>query len=112
MKKLLALLILVLIATLFVGCGEISREAASEKPINTEYTAAYDSVETEYTYKYDFWHGDFVYVPEIKTVHHKEKYEVQYERKYSDGYTYTYWSEVSKAEYEKALLQIEGGAEE
>lgn len=107
MKKIMFLICITLIALSFIGC-----EIVSEKPINTEYIAAYDAMETVYGYKYDWWNGELKYLPEYKMVHHEEEYRVQYERVWSDGSTETYWSTVSKEEYESALKEIEkGGAE-
>jgi hypothetical protein len=108
MKRILIWIVLALFIVFLVGCAEI----VSEKPIDTEYIAAYDAMETVYGYKYDWFHGDFKYLPEIKQVHHEEEYKVQYERVWSDGSTDIYWLTVSKEEYENALRQIkEGGAE-
>lgn len=107
MKKMLIGIALVLFVVLLAGCAEI----VSENPIDTEYIPAYDAVETVYNYKYDWYHGDFKYLPEIKTVHHEEEYKVQYERVWSDGSIDIRWMTVSKEEYEKALMQIEKGGE-
>lgn len=100
------LLIALIIAVIVAGCTEV----VSEKPIDTKYTAAYDAMETVYSYKYDWWHGDFKYLPELKMVHHDEKYEVQYEIVYANGSTQNEWRTVSKAEYEAALIDIEGAS--
>lgn len=108
MRKTAFLICIALIVLIFTGCAEI----VSEKPIDTEYIAAYDAMETVYGYKYDWLNGEFRYLPEYKMVHHAAEYKVQYERMWSDGSTDTYWATVSKAEYENALKEIaKGGAE-
>ena len=107
MRKTVLLICTALIILLFTGCAEI----VSEKPIDAEYIAAYDAMKTVYGYKYDWLNGEFRYLPEIKMVHHEEKFKVQYERLYSDGSTETYWVTVSKAEYEDALKAIGKGGE-
>ena len=94
-------LILVLLFCL-TGCIEI----VSETPINVEYVASYSSMETVYEYRYDWLHGDFKYLPVLKTVHHDEVYKVEYERLYSDNTTFNYWKNVSKEEYTKAAEHI------
>lgn len=107
MRKTVFLICIALIVVFFTGCAEI----VSEKPIDTEYIAAYDAMETVYGYKYDWLNGELRYLPEYKMVHHEEEYKVQYERMWSNGYTDTYWVTVSKAEYENALKEIEKGGE-
>jgi hypothetical protein len=102
MKKILVLLCLVLTLVVFVGCYEV----VSEKPIDARYTAAYSAMETVYGYKYDWWNGDWKYLPELKMVHHDEKYEVQYEVAYSDGSVVKEWRTVGKEEYDTALIEM------
>lgn len=41
-------------------------------------------------------------VPDIKTVHHEEKYEVLYRVTYDNGSTYDRWETVGKEEWEEA----------
>lgn len=103
MKKIFIILCFLLTLVAFVGCYEM----VSEKPIDTRYTAAYSAMETVYAYKYDWYHGDWMYLPELKMVQHDEKYEVQYEVAYSDGSVVKEWRTVSKAEYEATLSDIE-----
>ena len=102
MKKILILLCLVLTLVVLVGCYEM----VSEKPIDARYTAAYSAMETVYGYRYDWWHGDWMYLPELKMVHHDEKYEVQYEVVYSDGSEVKEWRTVGKEEYDTALIEM------
>lgn len=101
-KKYMVALI-VFICLLLAGCAE----KVSEIPIDTEYIEAYSAMESVYEYKYDWYHGDFVYLPILKQVHHPEEYKVQYEVTYSDGGTNTVWRTVDKETYEDALKQLE-----
>lgn len=87
-----------------IGCTEV----VSEVPIDTEYIEAYSAMESVYEYRYDWYHGDFVYVPVLKQVHHSAEYKVQYKVTYSDGTTDTRWRTVDKATYEETLKQLEG----
>lgn len=105
MKKISIIICVILVAMLFAGCVEI----VSEKPIDAEYIAAYDTMETVYGYKYDWWNGELKYLPELKMVHHDEEYKVQYERVWSDGTLDTYWLTVNKTEYENTLQKIDKG---
>lgn len=108
MKKIAFVLCVILMITALVGCAEI----VSERPIDVEYTAAYDSEEMEYSYKYDWVNGEFKYLPVgLKTIHHDAVYRVLYERTWSDGSVNTLWKTVTKEEYETALKRLEGGAE-
>lgn len=108
MRKFLSLVIILAMLFCFASCEEVFPEVVSEKPINTEYVAAYDAMETQYSYKFDWWHGDFKYLPEMKMVHHNAVYKVQYEVVYSDGSTDLCWRTVSKDEYTKVNEQIKG----
>jgi hypothetical protein len=93
---------IILVVATFAGCAEV----VSTKPIDTDYTAAYDAMETVYEYKYDWYHGDFKMLPVYKSVHHAAVYRVQYEDVYSDGKVYHRWQEVDKAEYDRAVKAI------
>lgn len=98
---LLAALLLAVLA-IISGCAakrsELSREA-----IDRRHTAAYDSIETDYQYKYNLFEGAFALVPEVKTVHHEEVYEVLYRTTYDDGSTRDRWETVGKEEWEAAI---------
>ena len=107
MRKTAILICIALVVSLLMGCDEV----VSEKPIGTEYIAAYDAMETVYGYKYDWINGEFKYLPDIKMLHHAEEYMIHYERVWSDGYSETYWRTVSKAAYEDALKEIGKGGE-
>lgn len=93
--------LLLAVLAIISGCAakrsEVSREA-----IDRRYTAAYDSIETDYQYKYNLFEGAFVLVPEVKTVHHEEVYEVLYRTTYDDGSTRDRWETVGKEEWEAA----------
>lgn len=101
MKKIIVfLLTITFIAFSFFGCKgftEIDREA-----VDVRYTAAVDKAETDYVYKYNWLEGEFALLPETKTVHYDEKYEVKYKITYDDGSTETEWQSVDKEIYEKA----------
>ncbi len=99
---LLAVLLLAVLA-IISGCYEASkRSEVSREAIDRRYTAAYDSIETEYQYKYNLFEGAFALVPEVKTVHHEEVYEVLYRTTYDDGSTRDRWETVGKEEWEAA----------
>lgn len=101
----IALLVILLLAVLAIisGCYEASkRSEVSREAIDRRYTAAYDSIETDYQYKYNLFEGAFALVPEVKTVHHKEVYEVLYRTTYDDGSTRDRWETVGKEEWEAA----------
>lgn len=93
--------LLLAVLAIISGCAakrsEVSREA-----IDRRYTAAYDSIETDYQYKYNLFEGAFALVPEVKTVHHEEVYEVLYRTTYDDGSTRDRWETVGKEEWEAA----------
>lgn len=101
----IALLVILLLAVLAIisGCYEASkRSEVSREAIDRRYTAAYDSIETDYQYKYNLFEGAFALVPEVKTVHHEEVYEVLYRTTYDDGSTRDRWETVGKEEWEVA----------
>lgn len=86
-----------------VSCGYSASDEVRRTAIDRRYTAAYDSIETSYRYKYDFWGGDFVLVPDVKTVHHDEKYEVLYRITYKDGSERDSWETVGEKEWGAAI---------
>ena len=99
MKKALAIILIVLIL-LFVLCA-CSKAEAGREVIDWSYTAPYEGVETDYVYKYNLLKGEFVLVPEVKTVHHDAVYKILYRVTYEDGSTADVWEVVTAAEYEK-----------
>lgn len=96
----IALFVVLLLAVLVVLFGCRKLEEVSREAIDRRYTAAYDSIETDYQYKYNLFEGAFVLVPEVKTVHHEEVYEVLYRTTYDDGSTRDRWETVGKEEWE------------
>lgn len=98
MKRVFALVALsLIIVTTLCACNnkiEIKRES-----IDCRYTPPYDGIETNYVHKYDWWQGDFVLVPEVKTVHHDAVYEIKYRITYDDGSTKDIWETVTANEY-------------
>lgn len=95
--------LLLAVLAIISGCYEASkRSEVSREAIDRRYTAAYDSIETDYQYKYNLFEGAFVLVPEVKTVHHEEVYEVLYRTTYDDGSTRDRWETVGKEEWEAA----------
>ena len=98
----IALFVVLLLAVLVVLFGCRKLEEVSREAIDRRYTAAYDSIETDYQYKYNLFEGAFVLVPEVKTVHHEEVYEVLYRTTYDDGSTRDRWETVGKEEWEAA----------
>ena len=100
MKKVLAIVLIVLIL-LFVLCACNGKTEVSREVIDWSYTAPFDGMETDYVYKYNVFSGEFVLVPEVKTVHHDAVYKIQYRVTYDDGSTADVWEEVTAAEYEK-----------
>lgn len=96
--------LLLAVLAIISGCYEAEkRSEVSREAIDRRYTAAYDGVETGYQYKYNFLEGAFVLVPEVKTVHHEEVYEVLYRTTYDDGSTRDRWETVGKEEWEAAI---------
>ena len=91
-----------LLAVLAIISGCYKRSEVSREAIDRRYTAAYDSIETDYQYKYNLFEGAFALVPEVKTVHHEEVYEVLYRTTYDDGSTRDRWETVGKEEWEAA----------
>ena len=96
----IALFVVLLLAVSAVLCGCRELDEVSREAIDRRYSAAYDSIETDYQYKYNFFERTFVLVPEVKTVHHEEKYEVLYRTTYDDGSTRDQWETVGKEEWE------------
>lgn len=101
MKKIIAfILMLIIIVVTLCGCNsfvETGREA-----VEVRYTPAVDKVETDYVYKYNWYLDEFVLLPDTKTVHHEEEYEVRYNITYEDGSVRSEWQTVDKETYEKA----------
>lgn len=94
---------LLAVLAIISGCYESSkRPEVSREAIDRRYTAAYDSIETDYQYKYNLFEGAFALVPEVKTVHHEEVYEVLYRTTYDDGSTRDRWETVGEEEWEAA----------
>lgn len=95
--------LLLAVLAIISGCYEASkRSEVSREAIDRRYTAAYDSIETDYQYKYNLFEGAFALVPEVKTVHHEEVYEVLYRTTYDDGSTRDRWETVGQEEWEAA----------
>ena len=93
--------LLLAVLAIISGCYEASkRSEVGREAIDRRYTAAYDSIETDYQYKYNLFEGAFALVPEDKTVHHEEVYEVLYRTTYDDGSTRDRWETVGKKEWE------------
>lgn len=102
-KRIALFMLAVVLLLVIVSCGyTASREMVSREAIDRRYTAAYDSIETDYQYKYNLFEGAFALVPEVKTVHHEEVYEVLYRTTYDDGNTRDRWETVGKEEWEAA----------
>ena len=101
-KRMTLFLLAVVLLLGIVSCGYKSRKEIGRVAVDRRYTAAYDSIETDYQYKYNFIKREFVLVPDIKTVHHEEKYEVLYRTTYDDGSTRERWETVGKDEWEAA----------
>ena len=99
MKRIWILVCLVAMLLALAGC-----EKATMTPIGVRCIEAHSEVKTEYTHKFDFLSGGFVYVPEVRTVHIDEKYEVMYKLSWSDGHerVENFWREVTKEEYDRA----------
>ena len=79
------------------GCQQ--KNEVSRVPIDKSYTAPYDGVETEFVYKYNFLEGEFVLLPETKTVHHDAVYKILYRVTYSDGNQAEVWETVTEEKY-------------
>lgn len=88
---------LILMAALLAGCAAETKRT----PIDCRYTAAYSSTETEYRYQYDYMNDRWTYLPEFRTVHHPEAYEILYLVEYDDGSKRNLWVEVGQMDYER-----------
>ena len=99
MKKLITIiLVAVMMVTLLAGCVDTPTEVSRE-PVDVKYTKAYDSVVTDYEYRYNIFHGGFVMVPNVRTVHHAEEWSIQYRITYGNGEQKTMWCKCTEAEY-------------
>ena len=103
----MAVVVGLLIASSGVPANEVSRE-----PIDVRYTEAHTGIETDYVNKYDVYKGEFVLLPETKTVHHNAEWAIQYRITYDNGKQKTKWCACTELEYNrvKAVL-IAGGAD-
>lgn len=106
MKKILSILICaVFMVYVLCACGE-KPTVENRQAVDVKYTAACDKIETEIVYRYDWYNGDFILLPDTRTVHYDEKYEVRYNITYSDGTTESEWREVDKNTYENIKEEI------
>ena len=107
MKKLFAMVLVILLAIPFVGCAESVTEVSREI-VDTNYTEAYSGVETDYQYKYNLLKGEFQLVPVVKTVHHNAKWKIKYLITYDNGSQKTEWCSCTEAEYNQAVAELGG----
>ena len=106
MKKLIAIILLfVMVVILCAGCAEPPTEVSRE-PVDVRYTEAYDEIKTGYQYKYNYWKGEFVLVPDVRTVRHQAKWEIQYRITYDNGEEKTDWCGCTEAEYNKIKSEL------
>lgn len=106
---LVILLIVAVFACLIGYCVKENKKVeTSREIINVQYIPQSADVETEYRYKFDFVKGNFTLVPEVKTVHKPERYQIQYRVAYDRGKPVDEWETVTKAEYEKAKEELGG----
>ena len=109
MKRIISLTFFTIVLLALIGCTfpeEISRD-----PIDIRYTPAFSGVETTYTHKYSFLDDGFKLVPDVKTVYHAEKWEVQYLITYDNGGTEKIWREVSRFVYAEAEELLQNGGD-
>ena len=89
-------------ALILTGCAEqISREIT-----DTRYAPAYEAIETTYENRYSFLAGGFTLVPNTRTVHHPDRWEVRYTTTYDNGQQTNYWETVTEQEYLTALADL------
>lgn len=101
MKKLIVLLLTITFIVFSLGgCKDLVE--TERKAVDVRYTAAYDKVETDYVYKYNWIEDIYTLLPDTRTVHYDEKYEIRYKITYNDGSTSSEWQTVDKETYEKA----------
>lgn len=100
MKKLIVLLLIITFIVFSLGGCKDSVEI-ERKAVDVRYSAACDKVETDYVYKYNWIEGEYILLPDTKTVHYDEKYEIRYNITYDDGSTSSEWQTVDKETYEK-----------
>ena len=103
MKKIISVISIIALVISLTACY---RTEVSKEPIDYRYTEQSQAIKTEYKHKYSFLKGEFVMIPEVKTVTVPEKYEIKYRITYDDGSTSEEWREVGKLVYdnEKRLL--------
>ena len=107
MKKLFAMVLVVLLAVSFTACAEAETlTEVSREIVDTQHTEAYSGVETDYEYKYNWWKGEFQLVPVVKTVHHNAKWQIQYRITYDNGSQKTEWCNCTEAEYNQAVAEL------
>ena len=117
MKKVLATITLVIIfmtvavSLMLTSCGDPATEV-SRDPVDVRYTEAYTGIETDYVHKYDWYSGDWVLLPETKTVHHGAEWFIQYRITYDNGEQKTKWYACTELEYNRVKAElIAGGAD-
>lgn len=97
MKRIIALILVILLSISISSCS--GRAESNREILESRYISDYDGVETEYVYKFNWLKGEFVLVPEIKTVHRDATYEILYRITYHDGSVVEQWETVSEDEY-------------
>ena len=109
MKKVISIILLsVMIIAMCSGCAEPPVEVSRE-PIDVRYTEAYESIETDYQHQYSWLKGEFVLVPNVKTVRHEAKWEIQYRITYDNGTEETEWCKCTEVEYNKVKSELTAG---
>lgn len=109
MKKVSAIVIVMcIISTLLVGCGDFSDTwtVETKRIVDYRYVEQYTEIYTGFERKYDFRKDDWVTFPVTKTNIVKAHYELLWEYTYADGHTERCWEECTRFEYENAKKEL------
>ncbi len=114
MKKVSAVVILMcIISTLLVGCGDLSDAwtVETKRVVDYRYVEQYTEIYTDFEKHFDWSKDDWVTYPVTKTRVIKDHYELLWEYTYADGHTERRWEECTRFEYENAKKEL-GGVDE
>lgn len=106
MKKLISILICAIFITYILSACSEKPDIINRQAVEVKYTTACDKIETDTVYRYDWLNNKFILMPDTRTVHYNEKYEVRYNITYSDGITASEWCEVDKNTYENIKNEL------
>ena len=100
MKRATAFILLAMITLMLCAC-QLPKEEKREA-IATRFFPEHDSIETTNQYAFDALNFEFRLMPNTRSVHYSDAYEVQYRIHYDNGNTIDKWVTVDKGTYEEA----------